>query len=50
MRELLKKESKLGFEKVKADFACGKHQNEKANWGLRKSKLILLAENTKMRK
>ncbi|MGF1988391.1 MAG: hypothetical protein RMY62_011070 [Nostoc sp. ZfuVER08] len=71
MRELLKKESKLGFEKVKADFTCGKHQNEKvkryfekvkadftcgkhqnekANWGLRKSKLILLAENTKMRK
>jgi hypothetical protein len=47
----------LGFEKVKAYFTCGKHQNEKANSGLRKqklllskSKLILLAENTKMSK
>jgi hypothetical protein len=28
MRELLKSESKLEFEKVKADFACGKHQND----------------------
>ncbi|MCC5644046.1 hypothetical protein LC607_14025 [Nostoc sp. CHAB 5824] len=45
-----KSESELGFEKVKASFTCGKHQNEKANWGLRKQKLILLAENTKMRK
>jgi hypothetical protein len=33
--------SKLGFEKAKADFTCGKHQNEKANWGLRKQKLLL---------
>ncbi|MEH2256891.1 hypothetical protein [Nostoc sp.] len=38
------------FESVKGRFACGKHPNEKANWGLSKSKLILLAENTKMSK
>ncbi|WP_143854105.1 hypothetical protein [Nostoc sp. 'Peltigera membranacea cyanobiont' 210A] len=50
LRKTPKLESKLGFEKVKAHFACGKHQNEKANWSLNKSKLILLAENTKMRK
>jgi hypothetical protein len=29
---------------------CVNYLNEKANWGLRKSKLILLAENTKMKK
>ncbi|MEH2243099.1 hypothetical protein [Nostoc sp.] len=31
-------------------FACGKHPNEKVNWGLSKSNAFLLAENTKMNK
>ncbi|MEH2090370.1 MAG: hypothetical protein V7K61_27235 [Nostoc sp.] len=29
---------------------CGNYLNKQANWGLRKQKLLLLAENTKMRK
>ncbi|QFS47001.1 hypothetical protein GXM_04482 [Nostoc sphaeroides CCNUC1] len=41
MRKTPKLESKLGFEKAKASFTCGKHQNQKANWGLSKSKLLL---------